>query len=451
MSRFKAIKLIGSVYLTRWFFVLMGLVVLLFCLSFGWDMLFPVAQTVLAVVIIATIIDVALLYTSKGSQVLTGSRKMPKLLSLGDDNTIHLTIKNNGPLRLNLEVIDELPVQLQIRDFKLTSTIQSGESQLLNYTIHPNYRGEYKFGKLRVFAASLLGIGQRRFTICGEEVVPVYPSIIQMKQFELKAFSRVSHQEGIKRTRRIGHSYEFEQIKNYVQGDDYRSINWKATGRRGDLMVNQYEDERAQQVYCVIDKSRSMRMPFGGLSLLDHAINTSLVISNIALLKHDKAGLMSFSDKLGNLVKADRKRNQLKLIMEALYRQQERQIEANYELLYLGVRNMIKGRSLLFLFTNFESAYSMERVMPILRRLNKLHLLVVVFFENTEMADYMHTPSENVEDIYYHTIAESVVTEKRQIVSELRQYGIQCILTRPEQLSLNTVNKYLELKSRGLI
>lgn len=451
MPNFKAIKLIGSVYLTRRFFVLLGLVAVLFCLSFGWELLFPVSQTALAVIIIATLIDIALLYTSKGKDVITGSRKVPKLLSLGDDNTVHLFIQNNGPLRLDLEVVDELPIQLQERSFKLTTTIQAGEKQQLDYTVHPNYRGEYKFGRLLIYASSLLGLGQRRVTLKIAETIPVYPSLIQMKQFELKAFSRVSHQEGIKRTRRIGHSYEFEQIKNYVQGDDYRSINWKATGRRGELMVNQYEDERAQQIYCIIDKSRSMRMPFDGLSLLDHSINTSLVISNIALLKHDKAGLMSFSDKLGNLVKADRKRNQLKLIMEALYRQQERQIEANYELLYLGVRNMIKGRSLLFLFTNFESAYSMERVKPILRRLNKLHLLVVVFFENTEMADYMHTPSENVEDIYYHTIAESVVTEKRQIVNELRQYGIQCILTRPEQLSLNTVNKYLELKSRGLI
>ena len=98
--------------------------------------------------------------------------------------------------------------------------------------------------------------------------------------------------------RRIGHSYEFEQIKNYVRGDDYRSINWKATSRRGHLMVNQYEDERAQQVYNIIDKSRSMKMPFNGMSLLDYAINTSLVISNVALQKHDRAGLMTFSDKM---------------------------------------------------------------------------------------------------------------------------------------------------------
>ena len=451
MPRFRPMKLIGGIYLTRRFFILLGLVVMFFCLSFGWEALFPISQTLLAVIAVATLIDIALLYTAKGKNVLEGSRKTPRLLSMGDMNTVHLKITNNGPMTLGLEIIDELPVQFQIRDFKLTTIIKPGETQLLDYELRPTSRGAYQFGRLLLYASTALGLGQRRVGLDIGEEVATYPSIIQRKEFELKAFARVSHQEGIKRTRRIGHSYEFEQIKNYVQGDDYRSINWKATGRRGELMVNQYEDERAQQIYCIIDKSRSMRMPFEGLSLLDHSINTSLVISNIALLKHDKAGLMSFSDKLGNLVKADRKRNQLKLIMEALYRQKDRQLEANYELLYLGVRNMIKGRSLLFLFTNFESGYSMERVMPILRRLNKLHLLVVVFFENTEMADYMHTPAKNVEDIYYHTIAESVVTEKRQIVNELRQYGIQCILTRPEQLSLNTVNKYLELKARGLI
>ena len=120
-----------------------------------------------------------------------------------------------------------------------------------------------------------------------------------MKNFELKAFDRVSYSTGIKQIRRVGHSYEFEQIKNYVRGDDFRSINWKASSRRATLMVNQYQDERAQQVYSIIDKSRAMRMPFDGLSLMDYAINTSLVISNVALAKHDRAGLLTFSDVIG--------------------------------------------------------------------------------------------------------------------------------------------------------
>jgi uncharacterized protein (DUF58 family) len=251
--------------------------------------------------------------------------------------------------------------------------------------------------------------------------------------------------------RRIGHSYEFEQIKNYVEGDDYRSINWKASGRRASLMVNQYEDERSQQVYCIVDKSRVMRMPFEGLSLMDYAINTSLAISNIILKKKDKAGLLSFSDVIGATIKAERDSSQLRRIMEALYREKERKGESNYELLYQAVQRLIGVRSLLILFTNFESRYALERALPILRRMNRSHLLVVVFFENTEIRRLAQEEVVRVADIYRQTTARKFLHEKKEMVQVLRQYGIQAILTKPEDLTINTINKYLELKSRGLI
>jgi uncharacterized protein (DUF58 family) len=352
---------------------------------------------------------------------------------------------------LQAELIDELPEQLQLRDFKFAFTLVAKEKKTIDYTVKPIKRGVYNFGKVRLFLTTILGLVQRRINFNIQQDVAAYPSIIQMKQYELMAFAKIATADGIKRTRRLGHSYEFEQIKNYVQGDDFRSINWKATGRRGDIMVNQYEDERSQQIYCIIDKSRAMRMPFEDLSLLDYAINASLVISNIALLKYDRAGLLTFSDKICTYVKAERKRNQLKLILEALYRQKERPLEANYELLYQASRNMVRNRSLIMLFTNFESMYALERALPVLRRISRFHLLVVVFFENTELTAYMDAPAQTIEEIYSKTVARKQHTEKQQMVQELKRYGIQSILTKPKKLSINTVNKYLELKSRGFI
>ncbi|MEO1434769.1 MAG: DUF58 domain-containing protein, partial [Bacteroidota bacterium] len=229
------------------------------------------------------------------------------------------------------------------------------------------------------------------------------------------------------------------------------SINWKATSRRNELMVNQYEDERSQQIFSIIDKSRAMRMPFNGLSLMDYAINTSLVISNVALRKHDKAGLITFSDKIGTTIRAERSPTHLRKIMQALYNEKEQPLDANFELLFRSSQNVIKHRSLIFLYTNFESMYAMERQLPILRKLNARHLLVVVFFTNSEVQDYWKEPSEDLEEVYLRTVAQNAVAEKEQIVYKLRRYGIQSILTRPEDLSINTVNKYLELKSRGMI
>jgi uncharacterized protein (DUF58 family) len=292
---------------------------------------------------------------------------------------------------------------------------------------------------------------QRRFQIKSDSNVPVYPSVLQMKQFELKAFRQIAHESGIKKIRRLGHSYEFEQIKNYVAGDDFRTVNWKASSRRGAMMVNQYEDERSQQVYCVIDKSRVMRMPFSGLTLMDYAINASLVMSNIILKKKDRAGLLTFSDKIGATLQADNSPNQLNRILHELYREKEGKGEASYELLYYASRKLIKGRSLLILFTNFESMFALERELPTLRMINNLHLLVVIFFINTEIEDFSKKEANNTEEIYHQTIAKKYMNEKIQMMQKLRQHGIQTILTRPEDLNINTLNKYLELKSRGLI
>ena len=443
------LKLIKNTYLTNKFFWSFGTLVLLFCLSFPFSFLFPVAQTLLILGIIITLLDIVLLFNKKVN--IQCERKLPKLLSLGDANKISLTIENTSNLSLKATIIEELPVQFQKRDFEITQNLAGGTSPTIQYELTPVVRGEYEFGFTNIFLATVVGLVQRRVRGSIPTTIPVYPSIIQMKEMQLKALSRLSYQEGIKKVRRLGHSYEFEQIKNYVRGDDYRSINWKASSRKGTLMVNQYEDERAQQVYSIIDKSRNMKMPFNGMSLMDYAVNTSLAISNIILRKHDRAGLITFSDKIGTVIKADKKPTQLNKILTALYKEKSGQLESDYELLYYVSRKLITQRSLLLLYTNFESRYSLERILPILRKINRFHLLVVIIFENTEVKDFVNQIVSDTEGIYFQTVARKFLNEKEQMVQILKQYGIQSILTKPEDLSVNTINKYLGLKSRGLI
>jgi uncharacterized protein (DUF58 family) len=141
----------------------------------------------------------------------------------------------------------------------------------------------------------------------------------------------------------------------------------------------------------------------------------------------------------------------LSLIIEALYREKERAGESNFELLYEAVRRLVGMRSLLLLFTNFESSHALDRALPSLRRLNQLHLLVVVFFENTEVKALSQSEVKTTADIYRKTIAGKFIYEKVEMARKLRQYGIQAVLTKPEDLTMYTINKYLELKSRGLI
>ena len=438
-----------NLYLNNRVFILFGGVTGLFVASFPFSFLFPVAQTALVLSIVLVLADLFVVFNQKIKVKV--QRNLPKVFSLGDFNTVRIDVTNLSGIKLFLDIIDESPVQFQLRDFAQKLNLEPEEEKKIKYELKPVERGSYDFGAVNVFISSIIGLVQKRYRQEMPMSIPVFPSLQQMKQFELRAFDRLSQLKGIKKLRRLGHSYEFEQIKNYVPGDDYRSINWKASGRHAALMVNQYQDERSQQVYCVIDKSRAMRMPFDGLSLMDYAINTSLVISNIILQKYDKAGLITFSDKIGTTLPADRSPKQLNKILNALYKEKLRQLEANYEILYHAARKLINGRSLLLLFTNFESMYALERALPIMRRINKIHLLVVVFFINTEIEDFSREDCDNTEAIYHQTIARKFMQEKNQMVQKLHQYGIQAVLTRPGELSLNTVNKYLELKARGLI
>lgn len=292
---------------------------------------------------------------------------------------------------------------------------------------------------------------QRKIIIPAETTLPVYPSFIQMRKYEIMAISNRLTMIGVKKMRRIGHNLEFDQIREYVIGDDYRTVNWKATARRSKLMANQYMDERAQPVYCMIDMGRVMKMPFNELTLLDYSINASLVISNVALIKHDKAGIITFSHKTDSFLQAERKASQMQKIMELLYRQKTGFLETSYELLFSTVIRRINQRSLLLLFTNFETVASMHRQLPYLRQLAKRHLLVVIFFRNTELVSFIQKPATHTEQVYLKTIAEKFDFEKRLIVKELEKHGIASILTAPENLTVNTLNKYLELKARGLI
>ncbi len=436
-------------YLTNRFFWLFGAVAAFFAMAYPFGILFPLAQTAFVVAITLVLVDGVLLFLRRPA--VRCARELNPIFSLSDPNPVKIHIGNDSNLQLKLTIADELPVQFQRRDFEQSTVLKPGETHLIQHDLRPLTRGVYMFGNINIFAATQLNLVERRLIFEQPQEVDVYPSIIQMKRYELRAMRQIAHDTGIKKMRRIGHSYEFEQIKNYVQGDDFRSVNWKNSSRRGTLMVNQYEDERSQQVYCIVDKSRAMRMPFDGLSLMDYAINTTLAISNIILKKQDKAGLLTFSDVMGATLKAERDTGQLSRILESLYREKERTVESNYELLYEAVHRLIGARSLLLLFTNFESSYALERAMPTLRRLNRAHLLVVIFFENTEIRALAQEPVQKTTDIYRQTVARQFLQEKKEMVQKLRQYGIQGVLTRPQDLTLNTINKYLELKSRGLI
>ncbi|MFT4095371.1 MAG: DUF58 domain-containing protein [Niabella sp.] len=437
-------------YLHKIVYYVGGACAMLYMAGYFIPPLFNIATLILILLAITVATDLLLLYSKKSGVIAT--RQLPERLSIGDENRVILFISNRYSYPVTMQVIDELPVQLQVRDWIRNLKIAAHASATIEYHVKPLTRGEYEFDNINVIVNGPLRLTQRRYAIAAKHTVKVYPSFMQMRRFQLLAISNRLQEAGIKRTRRLGHSTEFEQIKEYVRGDDYRTINWKATGRRGgSLMINNYTDEKSQQIYCVINKGRVMKMPFDGMTLLDYAINASLVLSNVAIVKQDKAGLITFAEKQDTFLPADKKPGQMNLLLETLYKQQTNFLEADYEKLYATIRGKISSRSLIVLFTNFESIEGLRREMPAFKKIAHYHLLLVVFFENTTIKELIHSGAENLEQVYIKTIAEKFAYEKKQMIKELQQNGILSILTSPEQLTVNTINKYLELKNRNYI
>lgn len=438
--------MIKSFYLNNIVYYIAGLAAVVFVMAYFFPAWFRIGELIPLLLLLAVVIDFILIYSKKNG--LGAERIVSDRFSIGDENKVFIRLQNHYPFRVRTSIIDELPAQFQERKWIRRSTIEGNEDGQLEYVLVPTSRGEYIFEDINVYVHAPLQLVKRRYIFPAKEIVKVYPSYVQMRRYHLLAVSNRLQEVGVKRIRKVGHSMEFEQIKEYVRGDDYRTINWKATARKDNLMVNNYTDEKSQQIYCLINKGRVMKMPFGGLTLLDHAINASLVLCNVALVKQDKAGIITFEKNLDTFLLADKKPTQMNLVLENLYKQKTDFLESDFEKLFSVIRNRVTNRSLMVLFTNFESVESLQRELPALKKIARYHLLLVVFFENTELKSVIEQKAASLEDIYIKTIAEKFAYEKRLMVKELHKNGIPSILTTPENLTVNTVNKYLELKTR---
>lgn len=417
-------------------------------MAFVFNEIFIVVQVLLVIFTLIVLLDILLLFNPKAG--LSISRQYPQKLSNGDENEFQITLKSFFPHILYARILEELPIQFQFRDFKHNAQLKPQKETFVNYRLRPTERGKYIFGACNVLIR-YIGFAQRRIKLETSCTLPCYPSFIQLRKYSLLATTNRLSEAGIKKIRRIGNTLEFERIKEYVPGDDYRFINWKATAKVKKVMVNQYEDEKSQPIYSLIDLGRNMRMPFRQLTLLDYAINASLVLSNIAIIKQDRAGILTFSKKIATHIPAQKRNHQMRLISEGLYHIKTQFSESEFGRLYAYSKKNINQRSLLFLYTNFETIDAMMRQLPYLRLLNKSHMVVVVIFKNTELHQLATKNTQNVREIYNQIIAEKLVYEKQLIVQKLQSNGLQTILTEPENLTVNSINKYLEIKARGLI
>lgn len=436
-------------YLSRRFYIIAAVVIVVVALGAAVPQLIVVGRVLLWLLVAAVVADCCLLWMRRHG--IGAIRTMAQRFSNGDDNEVSLHVESDFPIHLRLNVIDEIPVEFQDRHVSFRLKLRPHEGKTIVYRLRPTKRGSYDFGLTRVFTTTLLGLVERRHSLGRPQSVKVYPSFLMLRHYELLAISRRLTDIGIKRIRRPGNNTEMEQIRDYVVGDDFRTINWKATARRGALMVNEYQAERSQQVISVIDEGRAMQQTSRGLTLLDSAINASLVLSYVAMSRDDKAGLITFGPKVSSYIAPRRQSGQLSTLLDGLYNEHTTFAESDFSALLGFVNANVRQRSLLILYTSLPDMVSLRRKLPYLRQLAQRHRLIVVFFADRELRDFITQKPRSTEDYYQQTIARRYDSDQRLVASTLRQNSILTILTLPEQLSVDVINKYLELKSANMV
>ncbi len=434
-----------SMFLTTRFYILTAVAALTVGAGYAFSPLYTVGWILVGMIAVAFVADCFMLWTV---DALMAVRHCPERLSNGDDNELKIDVESIYRFPIYLHIIDELPVVFQRRDMDFRVKLAARSSGSVTYTLRPTKRGLFYFGHLLLFAATPIGLMRRRYVFEEEWNVAVYPSFQRLHRYELAAMNHRLTEVGIKRVRHTGNNTEFEQIRDYVPGDDYRTINWKASARRRHLMTNVYQEERSQQIISIIDKGRMMQQSFAGMTLLDYAINSALVLSYIAMRKSDRAGIATFGARFGTFVPPKSELRHVETILETLYKEQTTFGESDMSVLTDHLDRYLSKRSLLILYTNISGQDALERQMPFLRQLNSRHRLLVIIFEDSELRSYVEQRPVSMEDYFSHVIAEKTIHDQRSLLTYLRQNGIAGLLTSPESLSADVINKYLELKTK---
>ena len=383
-------------------------------------------------------------------------------LSLGADNPIKVVVRRLGApntpgLRgrpVDFLLRDEPPQDYVISALFQSATVGPGETVTVGYSVKPLRRGDYRFGGTHLRWRGVLGLVMRNRRYPLEAPVKVYPNLLEVRKYELLARRDQLFEIGLKNVRRLGQGTEFERLRDYERDDDYRRINWPATARLHKPITTDYQPERSQSVIVMLDAGRLMTAPIlseanDRLSKLDYAINTTLLLAYVAIVRGDRVGLLTFADNVTGYWEPDKGRRQFLALLEALYKVQPQQVESDYLKAGAFLSTRRSKRSLVVLFTDIIDRQQAGAMVRGFGRLAPRHLpMAVTMADNEVLSMAAHTPTDP-QEMYQHIVARSLLDDRAAALDALTRRGALTVDVPADKLTLAVVNKYLEIKARG--
>ncbi|HEX8454446.1 MAG TPA: DUF58 domain-containing protein [Longimicrobium sp.] len=383
-------------------------------------------------------------------RALRVERRAPRRVSLNAEAEVTLSVQNNGPRPTHLRITDDLPPILTRLDGDVRElTIRPGHTERATYRVRAARRGDAQFGDVHLRVLGPLGLAWRQRRVTREDAVRVQPGVAELRRYRLLGLHNRLRDAGFRAVRQRGEGGSFESLREYVRGDDPRSMDWKASARRGQMIVRQFQVEKRQNVMIAIDAGRLMTQKIGGQERLDYALTAALLLADVAALHGDLVGLLVFSDRVTQYLPPSKA--SLSRMADALGDVHAKMVEPNYPAAFTYLAHQLRRRSLLVMFTDIIDARASSALVAHLGRAAERHLPIAVAIRNPELEAAATLAAKDEADVFRRAAAEELLQARAAALAAMQRAGVLVADTRPTDAVPSAVNRYLDVKRRGLL
>jgi uncharacterized protein (DUF58 family) len=437
-----------SAWFTPRFLWALAAIALLLALSPGVSIFLPLAIALAAALAVATLADAII---GPAAPALRIARKAPAHFALGVGTDIAYTIENHSSREVRAGVVDTPVRTLHYETDELIATIPRGSRSTALRPVTPTARGADELGTLYVWYENQLGLLRRRLRVSSQEPIRVYPDLAAVERYGKLHLRNRMIEAGLRRMKLRGAGTEFESLREWSDGDAFGSVDWKATARRGKLMVAQHEVERSQSVMLVLDCGRLMTARIDGRRKLDYAVQAALSLAAIAGLASDRVGLVAFARDILAAAAPRSTKSSIARLTDALYDLEPRFEESNYTRAFAYLRHHLHKRSLIVFLTDVIDPLAQATLMVEIGSLARRNLLICVFMNDAAVSEALAAEPQDVGDAYRANVALELANERRTAKTILGRTGALVIDVPAKKLSTALIDEYLRVKRRGLL
>ncbi len=386
-----------------------------------------------------------------GKDRLRVERKSPRRLALGATGEVAVALDSTWHRPVHVVVTDDLPEEILVREGGdvLPQAVPARGRRVVRYRVRADRRGDAELGDLHLRVRGPLGLAWRQRRVPRRDPVRVQPGVMEVRRYRLLGLRNRLREAGFRPVRLRGEGGSFESLREYVPGDDPRTIDWKATARRARHMVRQYEAERRQNVLIAVDAGRLMTQRLGGRERLDYALSAALLLADVAALHDDLVGLFVFSDRVEQYLPPSKVH--LPRLADALGDVHARMVEPNYPAAFTYLAKQLRRRSLLVIFTDIIDARASSALVAHLGRAAARHLPITVAIRNPDLEATAGLHAADEAAAYRRAAAEELLQARGAALAAMQRGGVLVADTRPQDAVPAVVNRYLDVKRRGLL